>query len=136
MNTIDIRKVIDENGLSFDDIALHMFPTNVHPRLALNRVIRGEAFLDERQISKLAKLSGLSISELFGEVEWKAMSKKGTLLFMSKDFKAELDTETWVTKIFHKDSFFHEEVIHSGFVPLSEYIAKLNALIHNHFNKK
>lgn len=132
---IDVKAIIKKAGLDYTEVAEQIFPDNVHPRLALNRVSKGEAFLYEPQIRKLAELTGSTVGELFGEAEWKSMRKNGLICFWSGDFKAELDPKDWTTKLFHSKSLFHEEVIHSGFIPLSEYIAKLNALIHNHLNK-
>lgn len=134
--SIDIKAAIEKSGLDYAEAAEQIFPDNVHPRLALNRVVKGEAFLNERQIRKLAALTGSTVAELFGESVWKSTRKHDTLVFTSKDFKAELNVATWETKIFHNETLFHDSVIHSGFIPLSEYISKLNELITNYLNKK
>ena len=51
------------------------------------------------------------------------------MIFSSENFRAELNTQTWVTKIFDNDSMFHESIIHSGSTPLSDYLSELNAII-------
>jgi hypothetical protein len=132
---IDVRAAIKKAGLNFREVAGHLFPDNVHPYNALNRVSNGDGFLNEPQIRKLAELTGLTAAELMGESEWKGTRKGDTILFKSGDFKAELCTKDWVTKLFHNGSLFHEEIIHSGFIPLSQYVSKLNELITNHLNK-
>jgi len=128
MKTIDIKAIIEKQGLEMNDVAEQLFPKNKYPRLALNRVIAGDAVLDADQISKLALLADLTIAELYG-ANWKAKSSKGLHTFTNGEFKAELDTTSWITKIFHKGSKFHESVIHSKSIPLSEYLDKLNIQI-------
>lgn len=133
---INVKEAVKKAGLNYSEVAEQLFPDNVHPRLALNRVAKGEAFLYEPQIRKLSELTGLSIAELFSGEGWKSKREKDVIYFTNGDFKAELNTKDWVTKLFDKNSLFHEEIIHSGVVTLSEYLDKINNLITNHLNKK
>jgi hypothetical protein len=132
---IDIKAAVARAGLDYSEVAEQIFPDNVHPRLALNRVAKGEAFLYEPQIRKLAELTGLTVSELFGESKWKSVRKGETICFMSGDYKAELNTQDWTTKVFHKNSLFHEEILHARFIPLSAYLQQIEKLITNQLNK-
>ena len=129
MKIIDLKLIIESCDLHKKTVAELLFPSNKFPELALNRVISGESELDAGQISKLALYSGLSISQLFTGDGWKAKTVKGINTFTNGEFSAELDRETWTTKIFHKKSMFHESVLHSGSTPLSEYLANLDILI-------
>lgn len=130
MKTIDIRQIIEAKGLDFKTVAEQLFPTNQFPRLALNRVIDKKSELDASQISKLALLAGVPIGDLW-EASWGATaSGKGIHLFSNGEYIAELDTNTWITKIFHKSSMIHESVIHSDGVALSEYFKTLNKIIY------
>ncbi len=135
MRTIDIKKVIDSTGLDFKEVATQLFPKNKYPDLALNRVIKGVNVLDADQISKLALMANVPISDLFSGGKWKAVSKGETHVFSNGDYKVELDPETWISRIFHKGSLFHESVIHSGSTPLSEYLENIDILI-NQFQDK
>jgi len=135
MRTIDVEQVIEKSGLSTKEVAKQLFPGNKYPKLALNRVISGEAFLDSNQISKLATLVGVSVSTLYTS-GWKFESKKDLVVFSNESFRAELNTKTWITKIFDNDSLFHESVIHSHTIQLSEYIKKINLIINNKQNGK
>lgn len=134
MNKINIKKIITENNLDKKEIAQHLFPENKYPSLALNRVISGEANLDSDQISKLALMTDLSINDLYGiKFSIKSADKK---MFMSfEDFKAELCLKTWSTKVFHKGSLFHEEILHRSSIALSEYLDELTNII-NKFKKQ
>lgn len=129
MKTIDLNKIISEQKLDPKEVAQQLFPGNKYPKLALNRVLSGEAVLNANQISKLALLTGLSIDQLYSENGWKSTSKAGIIEFQNGDYKAELNTETWVTKIFHKGSLFHESIITPGATPISKYLNELNSII-------
>lgn len=135
MRTINVKETIKTRGLDIKEVARQLFPKNKYPDLALNRVIKGKNVLDADQISKLALMAGLQLSELFSGENWKATTSKGVHVFTNGEFRAELDSETWVTKIFHKGSMFHESIIHSGSTPVSEYIRQLDLIINNYKSK-
>lgn len=129
MQTIDLLKLIAKHKLDTNELADLLFPTNKYPRMALNRILDRTSYLDENQISKLALFIGIPISELYTNQVWKTINKKGLIIFTHDEYKAELETKTGITKLFHNDSLFHEEILHDRFIPLSEYLNKLNLLI-------
>lgn len=131
MKTIDVKQIVSDAALDYNEVAAHLFPGAKFPRLALNRVASGDGQLDADQLSKLAAMAGQTIAQLFGESDWNSISHKGKLLFFNEEFKAELDLETWVTKVYHKKSLFHDEVLTQKQIPLSEYVQALNQLIEN-----
>lgn len=131
MKNIDIKAIIEAKGLNITEVAQQLFPTNQYARLAINRVIAGKAVLDATQISKLALFANMSMDELYENGAWKADSKDGLHHFTNGDFIAKLDTNTWITKIFHKKSMIHESIIHSKNTPLSQYLEALNNVITN-----
>lgn len=133
MKTIDVEKIIALKGLNKSDVAQQLFPTNQFANLALNRVIDGKGLLDATQISKLALLAGCTIDALYGTV-WNPTSNDGVHTFENGDYVAKLDTKTWVTKIFHKNSMIHESIISSHNVPLSQYIESLNKIVETNEN--
>jgi hypothetical protein len=133
MKKIDLKQIIKSAGLDSKEVAKQLFPGNKYPVLAFNRVMSGSAELDASQISKLALLAGTTISGLYG-VEWKSVSKKDSIEFTTESYKAELDTKTWITKIFDNETLFHESIIHSGSISISEYLRELNLLISKHRN--
>lgn len=135
MQKIDIERIIKEQGLNVTEVAQQLFPKQKYPRLALNRVIAGNGLLDSDQVSKLALLAGLKISDLFSGENWTAQSKQGIHYFQNGDFKAELNTRTWITKVFHKDSLFHESVMIAGNTPLNIYLRELDAIINTYKSK-
>lgn len=129
MKTIDLQRIMDRGGFKTTQMGKLLFPSNKYPNVALKRVLNGETLLDSDQIIRLASFLGVAVSELYGVHGWKYKTENGIYKMENGDFTAELDTKSWTTKIFHKDSVFHEEVIHEGTTTLSEYVTKLNELI-------
>lgn len=129
MNKIDLKKIIEDQGLNIKEVALELFPTNKYSKLALDRVIRGEAFLDSNQISKLSSLTRIPIQFLFSEDKWEKKAKDKMVIFTSGNYRAELNTSTNVTRIFHETSLFHESLLHTKSIPLNEYLSELEQII-------
>ena len=135
MRTINVKEIIETRGLDIKEVARQLFPKNKYPNLALGRVIKGKNVLNADQISKLALMAGLDLSDLFSGENWKATVRKGVHVFTNGEFRAELDPETWITKVFAEDSMFHESIIHSGSTPVSEYLSQLDLIINNYKSK-
>lgn len=127
-----ILTAIEKTLLGKKEVAAQLYPDNKFPELALNRVLNSNANLDSNQLSKLAALAGCTVSEILGNDWTKTADKSGLLVFQSERYRAELNTETWTTRIFDNGSLFHDEIIHGQGVPLSEYIGALNELVLNH----
>jgi len=127
---IDLKKLINDRNLDKKEIASLLFPDHRHPSLALNRIISGESKLDSDQISKLSSFSGVSIADMFsGKNRCLGSQRINEMTFENGDYKAILDMSNWSTKIFHKDSLFHDQVLHSISIPLREYLEMLDQLI-------
>lgn len=132
MYSIDIEKLIRAKNLDFKEVARQLFPTNKYPEFALSRIIKGKGSLNADQISKLASFASMRIEDLFDGKNWKGHYSNNEYIFTNGEYKAVLNPETWTTKVFHKDSLFHETVIHQGLIPLREYITGLNSIIDNY----
>tara|TARA_R110002073_G_scaffold41011_9_gene116267 strand:- start:258 stop:725 length:468 start_codon:yes stop_codon:yes gene_type:complete len=135
MQTINLDRIIKSKNLDKKELAQRLFPDNKYAALALNRVIKGDGFLDSKQISLLSELVNIPIGKLFTGAGWDLKSGRGLLIITSDDFRAELDRDTWVTKVFENGSLFHESIIHSRNVPLSAYLAELTKIV-DHQNEK
>lgn len=136
MRTINVKEITETRGLDIKEVARQLFPKNKYPDLALNRVMKGKNVLDADQISKLALLSGLTISELFSGDAWKSgPNKENCMTFVNGEYTAELNTTNWTTKVFHNETMFHEEVITPGSLPVSEYLSQLDLIINNYTSK-
>lgn len=132
MRKIDLKGIIDSRGLDAKEIAKQLFPKNKYPDLALNRVLKGINVLDADQISKLALISGLKISELFSGENWKSGKQKGDILTLSNgEYMVELNIQSWVAKVYHNETMFHEEVLSQKTIPMNDFLAQIDMIINN-----
>lgn len=134
MQVINLRQIIEAQNLDEKALAEELFPGNKYPKLALNRILTGEAFLDSNQISRLSAYTGIPIHGLYNAGEWQIKAdSKNVLKIISPDgsYRAELNTETWITQIFDKDTIFHEETLPAGAMSLRAYVSYINNLIIN-----
>lgn len=130
MSKIDLMAVMDKYKLDKKDLAVALFPSNKYASVALTRVLNGINLLDSEQLSKLASMAGVSVDSLYTDRQWEQTSNKsGEIIFTKDDFRAVLNTDTWITKLYAKETLKHEEVLSSKTVPLSEYLEKLNEII-------
>jgi hypothetical protein len=131
MKKIDLESFLAFHSLDHNDVSHQLFPNNKHPRLALNRVMSGEALLDSEQISKLALLAGVDISQVYTGKKWKMTNRDGAFEFVNGNYKAilYLEKDKGLTQLFHNDSLFHESVLHSGSIALSDYLKELESII-------
>ena len=129
MQRINLAQIVSDNNLDKKEIAKELFPMHTYPMLAYKRIIKGDAVLNSDQISKLASITGLSIAQIFSGENWKSKKTGNLYTFTSGNYKAVLDTDTWITKIYLKDSLLHESVIMKKTVPLNEYLENLNSII-------
>ena len=136
MKTIDITKIIQDHNLNAKELAASLFPLHRFPHMALTRILQGKGVLDANQISLLSEITGQSINSLFNQSEWVAQSREGIIFFSSGDFRAELDMEKNTSKVFHKDSIFHETILHTTSIPLSEYLKEISESVLKFKNKK
>lgn len=94
MEKFNIKRVTEVYKPDLDELAKALFPTVTYPKLAFNRILKGEANLDSTQISILASYLGVSVSELFTVEDsgWHMSSCAGDsrLIFTKGDYKATL----------------------------------------------
>jgi hypothetical protein len=129
MKEVNVKQIIADKKLDANEIAKQLFPGNKFPRLALNRVMSGGAYLDSMQLSKLAHIIGVSIDSLYNRGSWKPSHKNRQVIFTNGRYKAILDVDTSITRIYDNDSLIHDSVIHTGATPLNEYLELINKII-------
>lgn len=136
--SIDVAKIIELNDLDKVQLSKDLFPNHKYASMALTRVINGEMLLNSEQLSKLAHLLNVTVDDLYNAGGWKMKANKADnkhiITFEAINYKAELDTKSWITKIYHKNSLFHESIIIDGKCPVKEYLETINNLISNFKN--
>lgn len=129
MQQINIKEILKTVKVDRTEIAQCLFPYNNHPEKALQRQIREEIPLDSSQLFRLAVLIGCEVSDLYTDT-WKAIySRDRRHTFENGDWKAFLDTNTWVTSVYCKSTLQAEKVITSPTVSLSDFIEALNKVV-------
>lgn len=131
MNKINLGKIIKAKNLNRKQVAQELFPGNKHPVMALDRVLKENSVLDADQISRFSLFTGIPISELYSGANWQSKIEGKKHVLVSGDYRAELNTDDWTTKLFHRGSIFHEFVIHSASITLGDYIGLLESEIQN-----
>jgi len=124
-----IKQLIASSGKTFQEVGKEIYPDKKFPGHSLKRVLEGNGQFNVIQIQKLAAILGVDVCSLFKP--WKAEYKTADSvhIFRKGKFRAELNTKTWVTRVFKEDSLFFEDVIFSPGVQISEYISKLEEII-------
>lgn len=128
---IDLENLIKDSGLSKFEIACRLFPSNKFPEASLQRVIKGDSYLDTQQIILLSNMLNVPVVDIF-ENTWKSNFNKGLHVLTNGDYKAVLDIENRHTRIYHKETLFFDTILHSVSIPLDEYLEILNKQIEKH----
>ena len=128
---INIKKILEDKGVSKTQIACLVFPDVKFPQRAFSRVLTGKTELTVSQAATIAEFLGVRIEDLYEPDRWLwDDSKDGKHIFLyGNNFRAEVDTQTWNTRLYHKDELITEEVICDGQTPIGEYLAKLKRLV-------
>ena len=128
---INIKKILEDKGVSKTQVACLVFPDVKFPQRAFSRVLTGKTELTVSQAATIAEFLGVRIEDLYEPDRWLwDNSKDGKHIFLyGNNFRAEVDTQTWTTRLYHKDELITEEVICDGQTPIGEYFAKLKSLV-------
>lgn len=126
----DLKKILKNAGLSEKEVARELFPLNNHPVQAFSRILNGTSKLDTDQVIKLSALSGMSISEMFGEAKTMDYTK-GTHRIVTDMFTAELDFNNSRTRVYVGGSLRTELLLHTPSITLSEYILAIEEHLFN-----
>ncbi len=129
-NFIDIKQTLKEKGLKKTNVAALIFPDVKFPSRAFSRVLSGKTELTTSQITKLAEILEVRVEDLFEPDRFKWDVKDGKHIFLyGNEFRAEVDMETWNTRLYHCGELIKEDVICDGSTPISEFLSTLKNLI-------
>ena len=104
MEMFNINTVIDRYGLNTEELAKVLFPSVKYPKQAFDRIIKGEADLDVKQLQLLANHIGVHISELFTSNDWKGITEDKCLTFTKGEFKVKLNYNNVFMTIYKNDA--------------------------------
>ena len=127
----NINRVIEHYNLNHEEVAKALFPHVKYQKLALDRVLKGEATLDTTQLEALAKLAGIFVHDLFfvGD-DWKGSSEDGCLVFLKGDYKVKLNYNGVFISIYKGTDLIHQELSLVN-MSVAEFISYINKVINN-----
>jgi len=131
MAEVNLNHLIQKGFFSKRDLAEHLFPENNYPVDALDRILKGKAYLNTPQLSKLSALLDIPVEELFNLGRWVSVPNKANkpMVFRKDGFEIHLDLKKWETKIFNRGSLFHTTLIKDKSIELQEYFRKIDEII-------
>lgn len=129
--TFNINKVIEYYKLDIYEVAEALFPHVRYKILALNRVLKGEAYLDTKQIEKLAELAGVLIQDLFTFGEWKSGYEDGCITMMRGEYKVKINYNGAFITLIKSSQIIAQEFINPKHVSVDDFISHINSLIIN-----
>lgn len=127
----NINSVIERYSLNPDDVAKALFPHVRYQKLALDRVLKGEATLDVNQLESLANLAGVFVHDLFFIADdWKGTSEDNCLIFLKGDYKVKLNYNGVFMTIYKGPEIIHQELTLKC-MSIQEFIDYINKVINN-----
>lgn len=127
----NINSVIERYSLNHDDVAKALFPHARYQKLALGRVLKGEATLDVNQLESLANLAGVFVHDLFFIADdWKGTSEDNCLIFLKGDYKVKLNYNGVFMTVYKGPEIIHQELTLKS-MSIQEFIDYINKVINN-----
>jgi|SRR5690625_465917 len=134
-NMLNLKDIIDNFQLDQDRLGRALFPDHAYPHFALRRLISGKSTLTVKQLVTIADLTGQTLDDLINKDRWKSEKvTEDTVTLVKGGYRAVLDRQTMITKIFREDTLLPETIIHSETILLKDYIKNLNKIVENYDN--
>lgn len=126
----DISKVIQHFKLDVNSVAEALFPNVRYKKLALDRIIKGEATLNTDQLMKLAELAGVIVGDLFSIDSWKGGIEDNCLTFIKGEYKAKLNYNgSWLSV--YKDNELIKQEMFTPNMSLNDFIDHITDITTN-----
>lgn len=129
MQTINLQKIIDAQGILIKDLGRILFPKTKYPYLAIRRIMMGKAFLSSEQVVKLSEVTGIPVNFLFNFGKWEIALQDKKMKAISGEITAELNTETWETQLFKNGEKHLPPFKFAHSVAISTYLEHVTNLI-------
>lgn len=129
--SFDINNVIEHYKLDTNEVAEALFPHVRYKTLALNRVLKGEAFLDTEQLQALANLAGILVQDLFTFGDWKGSNEDGCLTLTRGKYKAKINYNGTYLTILKGSRVIAQEITCAKNMSVNDFISHINSIIKN-----
>lgn len=130
----DIHRVIEYYKLDSDEIAKLLYPNAKYPKLAFDRILKGEAVLDVVQVEKLASHIGVLVADLFSSASWKSITEDNCLTFLKGSYKIKLNYNGAFVSIYKYNKLIGQPILNTIALSVHEFIDYLDNFIKNYEN--
>ena len=130
----NINNVIEHYRLDTEEVAKVLFPAIKYPKLAFDRIIKGEAYLDTEQLEKLAEYIGVLVPDLFSAGTWKGSSEDGCLILLKGNYKVKLNYKAVYLSIYKDNTLIYQKFSNVPEKTLIEFINFLDNFIKDYEN--
>ena len=127
MSSFNITGIIEQFSLDREKVAEVLFPNCTFKKQALDRIIKGQAYLDTEQIQALATLAGVMVGDLFTLSNWRSSCNNGTLIFTKDEYTAKVNYNGTFLVLIKGTNVIAEELI-SNSMTISNFINHINKL--------
>lgn len=128
---LNVKKLVEDKGIKKTEVAKLLFPDVKFPLRAFARILTGEAELSASQIPILAEKLGCEIADLYEPDRWLwSDTKDGKHVFIyGKDFRVEIDLNTWETILYYNGEVIERGIFCSGQTPIGEFFGLMKSKI-------
>lgn len=109
-----------------------LFPDVKFPKLAFNRILKGEAHLDTCQVAKLAEFLGMPVADLFRAGSWRGGSEDGYLTLSRGRYRAKLNYGGVYLTLYKDDEVIGQVLSNVPGMTVQEFTEYLNKLINEY----
>ena len=134
MEHFDINQVIKHYKLNTESLAKVLFPAIKYPKLALDRIIKGEGDLDTTQIEKLAAHIGVLVAELYSIDTWNGSTEDECLILIKGPYKAKLNYKGVYLSVYKNDLLIDQKISSTQSMTIEEFVNLLDTIIKNYEN--
>lgn len=135
MEQFNISKVIEKYKPDIDILAKLMFPNVKYPKQAFDRVLKGEAQLNSKQLEDLASYLGILVVDLFASTSWKSFNEDGCMCFSKGEYKAKLNYKGVYMTLYKNNEVIEQRVANIPDMKVQEFIEFLDEIISEYEHK-
>lgn len=128
---IDIKKALQEKGISKEEAGALLFPKLMYPERAFSRILRHGGDFSVSQLSKIAELLGVEVSELFEGGSKSSPDNSNSLVICGFNFELSISLSDWRASLKYEGETIEENMLleDEGLMTLDEVLAKVKTKI-------
>lgn len=129
MKKFDVNKIIEQYNIDAQDLAKWLFPNVKYPKLAFDRVLKGETNLDIEQVAILAKYIGVTVVDLFINESWRSSFRDNLMLLTKGDYAVEFDPKCTFIRVYKNGEFVDNVLVNLQQTSFEEFINYIDNII-------